>query len=186
MQEKQYSRKCVLEPLSVAVLSKFRSTIIEHVTQHFRNDTCVIVIYFYCDYKDIHKRAPRQVLEALIADICRQSPGAMAYVGEILSKYREFKSSPALNTLFSIFRWCLEFQLQTFVVIDALDELNGREELLRVILELSKSGSRLNLPLLSRKEKGILQELHSLPQIGLQKKIRLVMSNCSFNRASTF
>jgi hypothetical protein len=81
------------------MLSKFRSTIIEHVTQHFRNDSRVSVIYFYCDYKDIHKRAPRQVLATLIADSCRQSPEAMAYVGEIPSKYREFKSSPALNTL---------------------------------------------------------------------------------------
>jgi hypothetical protein len=91
----------------------------------------------------------------------------LAYVDDISSKFRESKSSCTVQTLFSILKKCLEFPQETFIVIDALDECDGREELLRFLVDLSKSALRLKLLLASRNERDIQQELGSLPQMAL-------------------
>lgn len=105
-------------------------------------------------------------METLISEICRQSPEALEYADDISSKFRESKSSCTVQTLVSILKKCLEFQ-QTFIIIDALDECDDREELLGFLVSLSTSGLRLKLLLASRNERDIQQELGSLPQMTL-------------------
>jgi len=104
-------------------------------------------------------------LETLISEICRQSSEALEYVDYISSKFRESKSSCTVQTLFSILEKCLGFQQETFIIIDALDECDGREDLLHFLVDLSKSGLRLKLLLASRNERDIQQELGFLPQM---------------------
>lgn len=107
------------------------------------------------------------MLQTIIAAISRQSPDALAYVDEISSKYREFKSPCTLETLYSILEKCLSFQTRNFIIIDALDECNDREELLKFVVDLSSSSPKLNLLVTSRKEKDIQRELQHLPQLML-------------------
>jgi hypothetical protein len=147
-------------------LTNNRSTIISNIIQTLETDLTVTVCYFYCDYKDVQKRTPRKVLETLISEICRHNLDALAYVDDISSKFRESKSTCTIPTLFSILKKCLEFQ-QTFIIIDALDECDDRQELLGFFVDLSNSGLRLRLLLASRNERDIQQELGSLPQMTL-------------------
>ena len=144
-----------------------RSTVIQHITQLFGNNAGVAIGYFYCDYKDVNKRDTRKILGTLVAEICRQSPEALEHIEEISSKYREFKSPCTLDTLCSALKECLDFQSRNFVIIDALDECNDRDEILRFIVDLAISCPKLNLLLMSRKEKNIQRELQSLPQMTL-------------------
>lgn len=146
----------------------FRSTIIDHIGNFVEDDHEVTISYFYFDYKDISKRDSRRVIETLIVSMSRQSPAALAYVEDISKKYREFKSQCTFPTLCSILKKCLEFQQRNFIILDALDECNDREELLHFLVELSKSeSSSLNLLMSSRRETDIQRQLDHLSQITL-------------------
>jgi hypothetical protein len=146
----------------------FRSTIIDHIGNFAEDNHGVTISYFYFDYKDVSKRDSRKAIETLIVSISRQSPATLAYVEDISKKYREFKSQCTFPTLCSILKKCLEFQQRNFVILDALDECNDREELLHFLVELSKSeSSSLNLLMSSRRETDIQKQLDHLPQITL-------------------
>ena len=146
----------------------FRSTIIDHIGNFVEDDHGATISYFYFDYKDISKRDSRKAIETLIVSMSYQSPAALDYVEDISKKYREFNSQCTFQTLCSILKKCLEFQQRNFIILDALDECNDREELLHFLVELSKSeSSRLNLLMSSRREADIQRQLDHLPQITL-------------------
>jgi hypothetical protein len=146
----------------------FRSTVIDHIGNFVEDDHGVTISYFYFDHKDISKRDSRKAIETLIVSMSRQSPAALAYVEDISKKYREFKSQCTFPTLCTILKKCLEFQQRNFIILDALDECNDREELLHFLVELSKSeSSSMNLLMSSRRETDIQRQLDHLPQITL-------------------
>ncbi|KAH8790716.1 ankyrin repeat-containing domain protein [Hyaloscypha finlandica] len=144
------------------------STIIDHIGNFVEDDHGDTISYFYFDYKDINKRDSRKAIETLIVSMSRQSPAALAYVEDISKKYREFKSQCTFPSLCSILKKCLDFQQRNFIILDALDECNDREELLPFLVELSKTeSSGLNLLMSSRRETDIQRQLDHLPQITL-------------------
>ena len=144
------------------------STVITHLRQQSSAKDHIVVYYFY-DYKDIKTQSPLKMFETLLAEICRQSPDALAFLSSQSEKYREFNSTYSISILRQMFLDCLSTAKcqQIHIVIDALDECNDRMKLLEQLHLIIGAGSQLKIFMTSREEVDLKKSLGSLPQLSL-------------------
>ncbi len=101
-------------------------------------------------------QSSEQMIRSLTAQLCShcvQVPRALEY---LLSSRSEWGQQPAANTLLEALRQMAEQFSVLFVLLDALDECNNREDLLQVLKEFVGWGlENLHIIVTSRKEKDI-------------------------------
>ena len=140
-------------------------TYLDDPVQLSGNDS--IVLYYFCDYKDPKTQSTRKVIETLLADLCRQSSKALAFMADLSRRYREVRSSCSFVDLFEAFLKCLAMENRIFAVVDALDECNDRVELIARLLSATRTVPSLGLLMTSREEHDIQESMEGVPHLSL-------------------
>lgn len=147
------------------------STIINSLKENVKSDK-VGLSYFYCDYKDVQKQCPTKILGTLLAMLGAQHKDVFHQLQTFFEKQRKdnLAYSPSFDELRSQLLLASRLFSQIFIVVDALDECNGRECLIDALLELSNERSScVKILVTSRNELDIYSALSKMPNICIQK-----------------
>ena len=128
--------------------------------------------FFYCDFKEDHKKDLRGLLSSLLVQLCHQSDSYCDMLSKFYSEHASGSRYPGDNAL----EICLKDLLKhpghapVYLIVDALDECpnsssipSPRSDVLNLITELVKSNiSNLHICVTSRPELDIKDALGSL------------------------
>jgi hypothetical protein len=124
-------------------------------------NTQVCLAYFYCNSNFSQKDSTRDILGSILKQVLPQwssytgSP-PLGFVLPLYEKYLEFNDGPELVQAFAdILDRVATSLFCIYVVIDGLDEIVDRRQLLSVLKRLSAQSQKLRLLLVSRPEKDI-------------------------------
>ena len=123
--------------------------------------------YFYCDFKDSIYQNPINMVGSLIGQLAMQEIELPETVEAFYDKYSRRREKPCLHELFDLLRDLLNESSgnrRTYIVLDALDECNGRNELLEFLRELQLSPElKVTIMVTSQKESNIEESFRGLP-----------------------
>jgi archaellum biogenesis ATPase FlaH len=126
------------------------STIIEHLLQHYHDDTRIITAYFYFDFNDVQKQDPGLMLRSLLYQLLQRTVVVPTGVNAL------FKQQSSLHTLLQVIREVIQEFTHVYVVLDALDECTQRSELMEILQTVARwQLNNLHLLITSRKERDI-------------------------------
>lgn len=139
------------------------STIIQSAVEYCQSRANSIVLYFYFDFNDVEKQRHEKMIRSLIVQMFSQRASISQALESLYSSCMNGERQPTYETLLQTLRQMLEGFEQIYLVIDALDECEERDELVTGIEELT-SWKELNLHILatSRREKDIEESIKSI------------------------
>lgn len=111
----------------------YSSTIIEDVTECWKSDPEIAVIYFYFDFHAAEKMKYDNLLRSLIVQLSVQSTKVPESLTDLFSHCQDGQHQPTIDALTLTLRQILETFQQVFIILDALDECNEREKLLLLL-----------------------------------------------------
>ena len=121
------------------------SSIIEDVRDMCRTGLATLAI-FYCDFRDITKQNPRNLLSSLLIQFCHQSHMFFQVLLSVYSTHGDGSQQPSVDTLLECLKAMLKLQGQgtLYVILDALDEYPNssgiptrRQQVLKIVKELT-------------------------------------------------
>ena len=130
------------------------SSIIRHLRQSTIPPTAIA--YFYCNGSSFQKRNVRSVLGSLVKQLLlQQSPVELASVISLYDIYRELTpTADLLNAFTKILERMKTSFSRVYFVVDGIDEITDRRELLSLIDQLL-SMTMFNILVVSRPERDI-------------------------------
>lgn len=150
--------------------SVLATTIIEHILKQCSNVSESSIAYFYFDFTDKAKQDCTNLLLSLVSQLAFSSLESYALVKDKYFRHNNGQSRPNLNMLSLLFDEITQLTGDFFLVIDALDECDAREDLLtwiEYVLSSKTSKQRaLHLLALSRRERDIEEMLESSNDAG--------------------
>jgi len=109
--------------------------------------------YYYCDYKDPETQNPKNILGSLLKQLATQDEQCFVELETYYKKDKNFAVDATLESLIGIFYLMTSKFDETFVVIDALDEVGeSRHIIIDQLRALCLLNSNLKILLTSRKE----------------------------------
>jgi NACHT domain len=139
------------------------STIIENIVQHCHFGHNLAVVYFYFDFNDIEKRRHEKMICSLIVQLSVQSTSTSRALESLFSSCMNGERQPTTSALLETLRQMVQAFDEAFVIIDALDECEERQELLEDIEIFAKwKTERLHILATSRREKDIEERIEYL------------------------
>ncbi|KAH0537579.1 hypothetical protein FGG08_005645 [Glutinoglossum americanum] len=149
------------------------STIIEDVRRTCEKDPGQALAYFYFDFSDSEKREVTSFLRSIVAQLHDQIDTLPDAVRKLHDQYKGGRQQPSMQDLAAALLPTLGGLKSAYIIVDALDECSGREQLLEQISDLAqcKTGN-LHMLVTSRKERDIQTYLDPI-----------VTSNCSIEIA---
>jgi len=141
-------------------LPGFSSTIIEDILRHCQTDSAIGFAYFYFDFNDRGKQCRESFLRSLITQLSVRNMETPKALSELYSRHQDRKNQPTIKELTATLKaMTLDFS-ETYIIVDALDESCGRDELLELITEMNgwKEG-HIHMLATSRKERDIEEAL---------------------------
>ena len=139
------------------------SNIVEHIKNDCQFNPTLRLAYFYFDFKDEKTTHYKKLICSLILQLSlRQSDNPKA-LERLYVRNDEGEQQPNVDELVTTLRDILETPLETYIILDALDECVDRQELLKLVQDLVdwKIGS-LHVLVTSRKETEIEMALAPL------------------------
>ena len=106
------------------------------------------LIFFYCDFREDHKKDLRGLLSSLLVQLCHQSDSYSDILSKFYSEYANGLRHPSDDVLTGYLKDLLKLSGQPpiYLIVDALDECpntsfipSPRDEVLNLIEELIKS-----------------------------------------------
>jgi len=152
------------------------SSVINYLKHSFRVDE-VGLAYFYCDYRETDKQEPAVVLRTLLSQLSSQNPTVFQNVQNFFKEQcKEDRSAslvpPSLDLIRSNFGSLLESSFQrVYIVIDALDECNDRECILKAISAIADSLENVKILVTSREDPLINEEFGEFPNLTMRAKL---------------
>lgn len=142
---------------------RLSSTIIEDVLQHYHEDVESSIAYFYFDFNDPAKRQHDKLVRSLVSQLSMQSPEGMRELQQLYLNCQHGQRQPTGDALVTILGQLLAGRDHVYVVLDALDECQSRDDLMGLIQIIAERhlGS-LHLMVTSRKERDIEDALEPL------------------------
>jgi hypothetical protein len=131
------------------------STIIDHMSQHYKGDSANRVVYFYFDFADNKKLTVANLLKSVIYQLIASEEVIPSSAASLKSRYNGLQE-PNLDELLEVVIEVVSEIERTFLIIDALDECPKEER--QVFFETFIKGSlprNLNVLVTSRKEPDI-------------------------------
>lgn len=127
---------------------------------HCGSDPNLVVAYFYFKMDDVSKRNHTGLLRSLIKQVFERSNRSSQALTQLFGKGdQQPTSSQLLSTLYNMVS---EFG-HTYIVLDALDECEERDDLFEVLEEMGRwEGVNIHLLLTSRDEKDIKDSIESI------------------------
>lgn len=143
------------------------STIIEDLLRHCTGNPGKAVAYFYIDFNDPEKQNPELMIRSLIFQLLQQS--TKVSVKTLSSSYLNIQQRPALDALLELLQRVVEESIQSYVVIDALDECTERAGLISLLMTMVEwRHKKLHILVTSRREVDIEKSLCIFANIGIQ------------------
>ena len=132
------------------------STIIEDVLRHCQSDPTFVIAYYYFDFSDTLKQSSDSLVRSLITQLSSQSSSCPEALKSLYSQNLNGQRQPTTEDLVAILKHIIGSFQHVYVIIDALDECQDREQLLPLIEEIVewKLGN-LHLLATSRQERDI-------------------------------
>lgn len=159
---------CSFYGLGKTVLS---STVLEHILQEEANSNAA---YFYFDFNDSTKQYHDKMLRSLVVQL---SFSHQSIPDPLLSLFKSCQSGakpPQTKDLETLLKALIDLHEKTFIVLDALDECEDRQELLNFIENIiGWKSQKLNVAVTSRK----LKELEDFFDAEIEEKSRLSIQN---------
>ena len=139
------------------------SNIIEHIKNYCHFDPTLRLAYFYFDFKDEKTKHYKKLICSLILQLSARESDNTKALERLYARNNEGEQQPNVDQLVTTLRDLLEDSLETFIILDALDECVDRQELLKLVQEFInwKIGS-LHVLVTSRKERDIETALDPL------------------------
>jgi KaiC/GvpD/RAD55 family RecA-like ATPase len=149
------------------------STILEDLIGTANQCNESTVIYFYFDFNNPQKRKADLMVRSILAQLlhkCTKVPAALAAFSPSRGE-----QNPPLSICVDAIRQIVAQMPRVFLVLDALDECDSREELLEVIMSMSDwEAQTFHVLLTSRKERDIedavVQIIHSENMVPLRSQ----------------
>ena len=146
------------------------SAVIEEVKALYSSNPTVAIAYFYFDFNDTEKQRHDRFTRSLVEQLAWQSVNALAFLDSVVSRKQNANEQPKQEELELTLQQMLGDFEETFIIIDALDECEEREELILLLVKLkSWGGEKMHVLVTSRKERDIEEGLAPL----LTREIRL-------------
>jgi len=149
------------------------STIIEDLVAYSSAVPGIALAYFYFDFSDVERQSVRSLMSSLVSQLSSHLPVLPSCVEALYDKHEDRGQQPRERDLKIALELVIESFPHVYLVLDALDECNDREELMESLDGLlSKKMDGLHLLTTSRKERDIEDGLynHQPVKISLAEK----------------
>lgn len=169
-----HSRLFWLHAIPGAGKTILASSIINHLKQ-FHSDE-VGLAYFYCDYKEPMKQEPSVVLRTLLSQLSTHNPTVSKNIETLYNEQRKDDRTtslapPSLDLIRSNFGSLLESSFRkVYIVIDALDECQELDCILKAILAIVDSLTKVKILVTSREDPLIRDEFTDFPNLRVKAK----------------
>ncbi len=125
------------------------STVIETLSQEKSNSA---VVYFYFDFNDSTKQHVDNMLRSLVLQLLTSFDSIPGPMDSLFKACQEGAKPPQINDLERVFEALVDSNDRTFVVLDALDECESRQELLDFLTSaIERKDSGLSMIMTSRR-----------------------------------
>ena len=124
-----------------------------------------MVAFFYIDFSDDETQLPENMIRSLLKQICCQCPSAAQRFDSLYSSCANGTRQPNLDELLLVLHGLLNDKkdVETFFVIDALDECKEREKLLGLLGRIhEQKHPKLHILVTSRQELDIEDALEPM------------------------
>lgn len=126
-------------------------------------DKAIGVAYFYFDFNNYDQQYCDTMLRSLVSQLWLQSRGDGNPVDALYSACGSGASQPSSNMLKNALKDLVQNSVDTFILLDALDECKERQRLMPIIEEMAKwKVPSLHMLFTSRKEKDIEESLSTI------------------------
>lgn len=139
------------------------STIIQRIFSECQTRANAAVLYFYFDFNDIQKQHTEHLIRSLIVQLSSQQKGLPHVLESLYSLCMDGECQPAYDTLLLTLQEIMRGFVETYLILDALDECLERHELLDSIGELALwNDANVHILITSRREKDIEELMEPL------------------------
>ena len=148
------------------------STIIHDVMGYCELREAFAICYFYFAFDDPDKKKHEPCVRSMIAQLAMQASRVPEALETLYTRCHEGQAQPSIDALMSTFQRMVQDFNEVFIIFDALDECEKREDLLKLVGNIvdCKVG-KLHILAVSRKEVDITRVLDPLTtdQIPIQE-----------------
>jgi hypothetical protein len=138
------------------------STIIQNVVQTCQDRTSSTA-YFYFDFNDGAQRRHDKLVRSLVLQLSGQDLEGQRKLEQLYSSCKHGQQQPTEGALVTILAELLANRNNVYILIDAIDECQPRDQLMEFIQTMMDWGSKsLHLLVTSRKERDIMDALECL------------------------
>ncbi|KAK6533586.1 hypothetical protein TWF694_002523 [Orbilia ellipsospora] len=109
------------------------SLVVDHLRASFQKNSQVSFVYIYCSYQIRGEQTIEDLLGSILRQLCRGRPSVPDALKELHDEYRKTSLRPSLARILKILESVITFYSTIFIVIDALDECDCWEALVRQI-----------------------------------------------------
>ncbi|KAL9095058.1 MAG: hypothetical protein Q9165_002660 [Trypethelium subeluteriae] len=139
------------------------STIISTVVQQCENDPGKVAAYFYFDFADLQKQKSELMVKSLVTQLLHQCIHMPSTLDTLFNSCGKGLSQPSAEALLNVLQQICDGIPATYIILDALDECNDRDELMTTIEKiLGWRLDGLHLLATSRRERDIEASLECL------------------------
>ena len=155
-----------LEGLGSRLITPFSSTIIDETESYCSMNTTkeIQLAYYYFSFTDSEKQKPINFLRSIIAQLMR---GGSQIPTEVQNLYNSYSAGAAPSDALKLaLKSLLKTPVESYILIDALDECpsnqGAREELCKLLVEISSWSLGLHMLATSRREMDIEENLAAI------------------------
>lgn len=147
-----------------------KTILLSSIIEYLKENICsadVGLAYFYCDYKEMQKQEPSNILSTLL---CQLGTRNAAIFHQLQSYFQErYKENPAFSPGFDELRGQFPVFLegssdQVLLVVDALDECTQRDCIASALKTIFESCPMVKIIVSSRQEREIAHVFEELPE----------------------
>jgi hypothetical protein len=137
--------------------------VLEDIRKYTADDPGKAIIYFYFDFNDRRKQSPEMMARSLLLQLLQQYIEILPTVEGFFESSRRGQPLPSLETVLEVLKELLVKFPCTYLVLDALDECDDREELMKIINTISSWNVQgLHMIFTSRREGDITATLERM------------------------
>ncbi len=115
-----------------------RSSVIDTIRDACESDDNAALCYHYCRFSDASTISPERLLGAIICQVLKSTETEIpASLTKLFRRYRARSSPPCIRDLHPVLEDLLQAIPISFIIIDGLDEVQDRSELVLIMANLS-------------------------------------------------
>ncbi|KFY31884.1 hypothetical protein V493_00710 [Pseudogymnoascus sp. VKM F-4281 (FW-2241)] len=113
------------------------STIVQSLLQHCADNPGKAIAYFYFNFRDTEKRNTELMIGSLIFQLLQQCSKVPVALEALFSSCGNGQRQPSIDALLGVLQQVIKESLESYLIIDALNECTNRDELMRILEEIA-------------------------------------------------